>query len=138
MTLSRLLSRRAGTLFDTIQVPFQEGRAIFRHYFGPLRGGPGHFLDLRNSCAPPVLQTSVVPAPQFEGSRTPNMLLPGCRNALWRSKVYKTGEKSIFGPFPGGGGGFQSQKGLPTASEKILKGVDGQGAFLRLFWYLNA
>ena len=100
---------------------------MFRHYPGSLPGGQGHFLtlsrfpsrrpvpffdaikqchflDLRSPCGPPVWRASVGTVPVFEGSRTLNMLLPGCRNALWRSKVYKTGEKSIFGPFPGGGG----------------------------------
>ena len=72
--------------FGTIHVPFQEASTIFWHYPGSLPGGQCHFLDLENTCAPPVLQTSVGTVPVFEGSRTLNMLLPSCRNALWRKQ----------------------------------------------------
>ena len=89
------------------------------------RAGP--FLDLRNPCAPPVLQTSAVPAPQVEGSRTLNMLLPGCRNALWRSKSIKQGKNRFLDPFLGGGlpEPKRAPDNIPVIFKWTLSGQEG-------------
>ena len=85
----------------------------------------------KNSSAPRVLRASVGPAPRL---RVPEPSI--CFwNALGRAKCYKTGEKSIFGPLPGGrpvGG----PPGPPaTLRRRVGRPLSEGGASARAFWH---
>ena len=86
-----IFSKKAKPFFNTISIPLQEGNPIFETIQVPFQEGKAIFLILETFVPPLFCKFRSSLPPQFEGFRTPNVLLPSCRGGP--SKAKKSSEQ---------------------------------------------